>query len=102
MGSFPCSGCCKELAPGQKQIRQGCQPIDLAAVLDQAAQPGSVITELLLRHPADFAKITLHGCSTLERMCALLSRADLSFPLEWFGQGAAFAGALAEYHCCNR
>lgn len=35
---LPCSGCHKDLAPGQEQIRLRCRCIELAAVLGQARQ----------------------------------------------------------------
>jgi hypothetical protein len=45
---FPSSGCREQLPPAQGQIGQGCQHIDLAAVLGQATQPRLPKTELLL------------------------------------------------------
>jgi len=42
---------CKQTSTGQKQIRQRCQHVELAAVLGQAAQPGFLKAKLLLEHP---------------------------------------------------
>jgi len=50
----PSSACCEQLTPCQEQICQCGHHIDLAAVLGQAAQPGLLKAELLLRPPADF------------------------------------------------
>ena len=41
----PSSECREQLTPRQEQIRQGCQHIDLAAVLGQATQPGLLKAE---------------------------------------------------------
>jgi hypothetical protein len=44
-----------QLAACQKQVRQCCQNLDLAAVLAHAPQPGLLKAKLLLWPPAGFA-----------------------------------------------
>ena len=74
----PCSDWCEQLPPGHEQIRQGCQHIDLAAVLGQATKSGLLKAELLFDHSERVLELGADVC---------LCRLDQILELSIFGVG---------------